>query len=93
MVDAITLAYEAQGVPCPLRLYTHSTRGLYRPGHWARGISLEDICRAAGWATTNTFARFYSLCVKLVSSCVLTSNGVVALRGPIQSRLAASFNA
>ncbi len=75
MVDAITLAYEAQGVPCPLRLYTHSTRGVVSSWALARGISLEDICRAAGWATTNMFARFYSLCVKPVSSCVLTSNG------------------
>ncbi len=37
--------------------------------------SLADICRAAGWATPNTFARFYSLRVEPVSSCVLTSNG------------------
>ncbi len=57
IVDAITLAYEAQGVPCPLRLRAHSTRG-----------------GAAGWATPNTFARFYSLRVEPVSSCVLTSN-------------------
>ncbi len=35
----------------------------------------DRYCRAAGWATLNTFARFYSLCVEPVSSCVLTSNG------------------
>ncbi len=28
IVDVITLAYEAQGVPCPLRLRAHSTRGV-----------------------------------------------------------------
>ncbi len=39
----------------------------------ARGASLTDICRAAGWATPNTFARFYSLRVEPVSSRVLTS--------------------
>ncbi len=33
--------------------------------------SLADICRAAGWATPNTFARFYNLCVEPVSSRVL----------------------
>ncbi len=33
--------------------------------------SLADICRAAGWATPNTFARFYSLRVEPISSCVL----------------------
>ncbi len=34
IVDAITLAYEAQGVPCPLRLRAHSTGVLHRPGRW-----------------------------------------------------------
>ncbi len=61
IVDAITLAYEAQGVPCPLRLRAHSTRGVASSWALARGASLADICRAAGWATPNTFARFYSL--------------------------------
>ncbi len=75
IVDAITLAYEAQGVPCPLRLRAHSTRGVASSWALARGASLADICRAAGWATSNTFARFYSLRVEPVSSCVLTSNG------------------
>ncbi len=75
IVDAITLAYEAQGVPCPLRLRAHSTRGVASSWALARGASLADICRAAGWATPNTFARFYSLRVEPVSSCVLTSNG------------------
>ncbi len=36
----------------------------------ARGALLADICRTAGWATPNTFARFSSLRVKPVSSCV-----------------------
>ncbi len=74
IVDAITLAYEAKGVPCPLRLHAHSTRGVASSWALARGASLADICRAAGWATPNTFARFYSLRVEPVSSCVLTSN-------------------
>ncbi len=75
IVDAITLAYQAQGVPCPFRLRAHSTRSVASSWALARGASLTDICRAAGWATSNTFARFYSLRVELVSSCVLTSNG------------------
>ncbi len=75
IVDAITLAYQAQGVPCPFRLRTHSTRSVASSWALARGASLTDICRAAGWATPNTFARFYSLRVEPVSSCVLTSNG------------------
>ncbi len=69
IVDAIALAYQAQGMPCTLRLHAHSL------SLWAlaRGASLTDICRAAGWATPNTFARFYSLRVEPVSSRVLTS--------------------
>ncbi len=88
IVDAITLAYQAQGVPCPLRLRAHSTRGVASSWALARGASLTDICRAAGWATPNTFARFYSLRVEPVSSRVLTSgqrHGEV----PAQYRLAA----
>ncbi len=75
IVDAIILAYQAQGVPCPFRLRAHSTRSVASFWAQARGASLTDICRAAGWATPNTFARFYSLRVEPVSSCVLTSNG------------------
>ncbi len=73
ILDAIALAYQAQGVPCPLRLRAHSTRGVASSWALARGASLTDICRAAGWATPNTFARFYSLRVEPVSSRVLTS--------------------
>ncbi len=75
IVDAITLAYQAQGVPCPFRLRAHSTRSVASSWALARGASLTDICRSAGWATPSTFARFYSLRVEPVSSCVLTSNG------------------
>ncbi len=74
-VVAITLAYQAQGVPCPLRLRAHSTRSVASSWVLARGASMTDICWAAGWATPNTFARFSSLRVEPVSSCVLTSNG------------------
>ncbi len=75
IVDAITLAYQAQCVPCLFRLRAHSTRSVASSWALARGASLTDICRAAGWATPNTFTRFYSLRVEPVSSCVLTSNG------------------
>ncbi len=37
----------------------------------AHGASLADTCRAAGWATPNTFARFYTLRVEPVFSRVL----------------------
>ncbi|KAL0199658.1 hypothetical protein M9458_002845, partial [Cirrhinus mrigala] len=62
VVDAISLAYESQGEPCPLGVRAHSTRSVASSYALAHGASLADICRAAGCATPNTFARFYDLC-------------------------------
>ncbi|KAL0194556.1 hypothetical protein M9458_008128, partial [Cirrhinus mrigala] len=56
--DAITMAYQCQGEPCPLGVRAHSTRS-------------ADICRAVGWATPNIFTRFHNLCIEPVSSRVL----------------------
>ncbi len=47
------------------------TRSVASSHALAHGASLADICRAAGWATPNTFARFYNLRVEPVSSRVL----------------------
>ncbi|XDV14355.1 hypothetical protein PO909_014626 [Leuciscus waleckii] len=73
IVDAIALAYQQQGRPCPLGVTAHSTRSVASSWALAHGASLTDICRAAGWATPNTFARFYNLRVEPVSSHVLAS--------------------
>ncbi len=75
IVEAIVLAYQAQRLPCPLGVRAHSTRGVSSSWALAQGASIADICRAAGWATPNTFARFYNLCVEPVSSHVLASGG------------------
>ncbi|KAI7810946.1 reverse transcriptase/ribonuclease H/putative methyltransferase [Triplophysa rosa] len=80
IVDAISLAYRSQDRPCPLGVKAHSTRGVASSWALAQGASLADICRAAGWATPNTFARFYNLCVEPVSARVLQGN-----RNPILS--------
>ncbi len=71
IVEAITLAYQSQGEPCPLGVRAHSTQSVASSHALAHGASLADICRAAGWATPNTFARYYSLRVEPVSSRVL----------------------
>ncbi|KAL0185479.1 hypothetical protein M9458_021176, partial [Cirrhinus mrigala] len=71
VVDAISLAYESQGEPCPLGVRAHSTRSVASSYALVHGASLADICRAAGWATPNTFARFYNLRVEPMSSRVL----------------------
>ncbi|KAI2644452.1 Transposon Ty3-G Gag-Pol polyprotein [Labeo rohita] len=72
VVDAISLSYQNQGEPCPLGVHAHSTRSVASSYALAHGASLADICRAAGRATPNTFARFYNLRVEAVSSRVLT---------------------
>ncbi len=61
IVEAVALAYQSQGdQECVASSHA-----------MAHGTSLADICRAAGWATPNTFARFYNLRVEPVSSRVL----------------------
>ncbi|KAL0152682.1 hypothetical protein M9458_052405 [Cirrhinus mrigala] len=70
VVDAISLSYQNQGEPCPLGVRAHSTQSVASSYALAHGTSLADICRAAGWATPNTFARFYNLRVEAVSSRV-----------------------
>ncbi len=71
IVEAVALAYQSQGEPCPLAVRAHSTRSVASSHALAHGASLADICRAAGWATPNTFARFYNLRVDPVSSRLL----------------------
>ncbi len=63
--------YQSQGEPCPLGVRAHSTRSVASSHALAHGASLTDICIAAGWATPNTFARFYNLRIEPVSSRVL----------------------
>ncbi|XP_067274603.1 desmoglein-2.1 [Pseudorasbora parva] len=67
IMDTIVLAYESQDVPCLLGVRANSTRGLASSWVLARGASLTDIYTR----TPNTFAKFYSLRVEPVSSCVL----------------------
>ncbi len=75
IVEAIVLAYQARRLPCLLGVRAHATRGVASSWALARGASIADICNAAGWATPNTFARFYNLRIEPVSSRVLVSDG------------------
>ncbi len=75
IVEAIVLAYQARRLLCPLGVRAHSTRGVASSWTLVRGASIADICKAAGWATPNTFARFYNLRIEPVSSRVLVSDG------------------
>ncbi len=83
-MEAIVLAYQARCLPCPLGVRTHSTRGITSFWALARGASIADICRAAGWATPNTLARFYNLHIEQVSImlCVNHACCAIPLYGP-----------
>ncbi len=61
IVDAITLAYSFLGLHCPIGVRAHSTRGVVSSWAWSSGVSITEICAAAGWASPSTFARFYNL--------------------------------
>ncbi len=52
IVEAVALAYQSQGEPCPLGVRAHSTRSVASSHALAHGTSLVDICRAAGLGDT-----------------------------------------
>lgn len=60
IVDAISLAYEHQGLPSPVAVRAHSTRGMAASKALGSGASL-DVCNAAGWSSPLTYVRFYGL--------------------------------
>ncbi len=45
--EAVALAYQSQGEPCPLGVRAHSTRSVASSHALAHSASLADICRAA----------------------------------------------
>ncbi|KAJ8380689.1 hypothetical protein SKAU_G00014670 [Synaphobranchus kaupii] len=61
LVEAISRAYEYSGLQVPDGLWAHSTRGMATSWALFRGVSVQDICAAASWATPHTFVRFYRL--------------------------------
>ncbi len=88
IVEAIVLAYQARRLPCPLGVKAHSTRGVASSWALARGASIADICKSAGWATPNTFVRFYNLRIEPVSSpCTCLGWPVTLEPARCQSRL------
>ncbi len=58
IVDAITAAYTSQGLECPLHIRGHSTRAIASSWAWSSGMSIWDICVAAGWSSQNTWCMF-----------------------------------
>ncbi|CAM4555428.1 unnamed protein product [Leuciscus chuanchicus] len=54
VVEAISLAYEAAGQPSPLAVRSHSTRSMAASKALISGVSLQDVCDAAGWSSPHT---------------------------------------
>ena len=76
VVRAIELAYSSAGLAPPTGVVAHSTRGMAASWALFRGASLEEVCAAAGWASSLTFARFYRLNVaSSVAASVLQAAG------------------
>lgn len=61
VVEAISLAYGSAHQPSPLAVRAHSTRSMAASTALLSGVSLQDVCDAAGWSSPHTFVRFYSL--------------------------------
>ncbi|KAI2661310.1 60S ribosomal protein L15-A [Labeo rohita] len=74
IVDTIHMVYQARDLTCPLRVTAHSIRGVTASAALTNGASLTDICRAAGWATPNTFTRLYNLQMELMYPRVLNAS-------------------
>ncbi|KAI2653717.1 hypothetical protein H4Q32_014045 [Labeo rohita] len=61
IVDAICSAYKSSDLPPPLGVKAHSTRSMAASKAFLAGVSMQNICNAAGWSTPLTFVRFYDL--------------------------------
>ncbi len=56
IIDAIKLAYSSLGQPCPIGVRAHLTRGNASSWAWSSRVSIADICAAASWSSSSTFA-------------------------------------
>lgn len=61
IVETIELAYSSQSLEAPEGLRAHSTRGVSSSWALLKGVSIEEICRAASWNSHHTFIRYYML--------------------------------
>ncbi len=76
IVEAVALAYQSQGEPCPLGVRAHSTRSVASSHALAHGTSLADICRAAaGRHRTPSQDSTVSALSQFLPVCWVTANG------------------
>ncbi len=76
IIDAIKLAYSSLGQLCPMGVKAHSTRSIASSWAWSSGVSIAEICLAAGWASPSRFGRFSG-------SPYLTGTGPFSLTGSL----------
>lgn len=71
IMEMIRLAYllAKQSLPGPTR--AHSTRAMAMSASFLLGVSLEDICTAATWASPHTIMKHYALDVRLRCTALL----------------------
>ena len=67
ILDAIRLAYSSKGLDVPDGLRAHSTRAMASSWAVAKGVSIQEVCLAANWSSSATFATFYRLDVSASS--------------------------
>ncbi|KAI2657603.1 Protein P [Labeo rohita] len=72
IVEAIVLAYSSLGLQCPIGVKAHLIRGVASSWAWSCGVSIAEICAAAGWASLSTYARFYSLDVPALQALCIS---------------------
>ncbi|KAK7878584.1 hypothetical protein WMY93_030420 [Mugilogobius chulae] len=78
VVDAIVQAYGSKCLQPP-KVTCHSTRGVSTSWAALKGVPLNDICAAATWASSCTFARFYRVNVATphpVAPVVLSASAI-----------------
>jgi len=84
-VETISIAYKAVRRSSPMDVHAHSTRSMAASihAHSTRnmaaskalnsGVSLQDVCNAAGWSSPHTFARIYDLDLSTPGARLLVS--------------------
>ncbi|KAE8591654.1 hypothetical protein XENTR_v10018530 [Xenopus tropicalis] len=58
---AISIAYSSSERPVPVDLRAHSTRAVSASQAELGGVSVDQICRTASWASFKTFAEHYGV--------------------------------
>lgn len=81
------MAYKSLDLEPPVGLLAHSTRGVSSSWALHRGVSVSEICRAAGWSSVHTFVRFYMLNVteSPVSQAVLGAGSTETLSSEVRT--------